>query len=77
MLLGAGSKISPSAYAADLMIRWSSPLSEWTPPHAGSTTHRLCNVPRAGQPLGPDAHKLTWLVLGEDPAARSHRVEQL
>jgi hypothetical protein len=22
------------------------------------------------------AFKLTWLVLGEDPAARSHRVEQ-
>ena len=24
----------------------------------------------------PDAVKLTWLVLGGDPAARSHRVEQ-
>lgn len=26
--------------------------------------------------LFPLMHKLTWLVLGEDPAARSHRVEQ-
>ena len=26
--------------------------------------------------LRPQTDKLTWLVLGEDPAARSHRVEQ-
>ena len=29
MLSGAGSKISTSAHAADLMKRWSPPLSEW------------------------------------------------
>ena len=26
--------------------------------------------------LGSKSHKLTWLVLGGDPVARSHRVEQ-
>jgi hypothetical protein len=26
--------------------------------------------------VNPSSIKLTWLVLGEDPAARSHRVEQ-
>ena len=29
MLSGAGSKTSTSAHAADLMKRWSPPLSEW------------------------------------------------
>ena len=33
---------------------------------ANKTCVRLC----------PQTDKLTWLVLGEDPAARSHRVEQ-
>ena len=43
--------------------------------------HRLGNhwhksTSKACLRLRPQTDKLTWLVLGEDPAARSHRVEQ-
>ena len=41
-----------------------------------SATHRLCNVPAVRASTVAAICKLTWLVLGEDPAARSHRVEQ-
>ena len=39
MLLGVGSRISPSANAADLMNQWSPPLSEWSV-NATAQTHR-------------------------------------
>ena len=47
-----------------------------TPTFARALTHRLiCFVLlQLGRAL--QSGKLTWLVLGEDPAARSHRVEQ-
>ena len=35
-------------------------------------THLIC----VSKPCAVGFCKLTWLVLGEDPAARSHRVEQ-
>ena len=38
--------------------------------------HRRTHDPVAGNAVGNRICKLTWLVLGEDPAARSHRVEQ-
>ncbi len=42
----------------------------------GKSTHQLCKCSRLPLAMRPAASKLTWLVLGEDPAARSHRVEQ-
>ena len=42
----------------------------WLNTHQASSAHAQEIQDVAGQ------LKLTWLVLGEDPAARSHRVEQ-
>jgi hypothetical protein len=39
-------------------------------------THQVDNLGLLNIVGFPGALKLTWLVLGEDPAARSHRVEQ-
>ena len=75
MLSGAGFKTSTSAHAADLMTYWSPPQSEWS----SGMCQQLTSVPmkRLGmRPFLGCSCKLTWLVLGEDPAARSHRVEQ-
>ena len=54
-----------------------------TPPRTGrnTTTAPNCKHATANRIQGPAANKsttckLTWLVLGGDPAARSHRVEQ-
>ena len=49
----------------------------WTFGRTAINKRRLCSEPSAGYPIGLTPNKLTWLVLGEDPAARSHRVEQL
>jgi hypothetical protein len=38
--------------------------------------HHAHNAPARRCPSASTSFKLTWLVLGEDPAARSHRVEQ-
>ena len=38
--------------------------------------HRIENEFGNGVPSSNAPRKLTWLVLGGDPAARSHRVEQ-
>ena len=43
---------------------------------AGATLTGDMRAQRVIWQLFPLMHKLTWLVLGEDPAARSHRVEQ-
>ncbi len=39
-------------------------------------THQESNLLKVGTTSDGSESKLTWLVLGEDPAARSHRVEQ-
>ena len=75
MLLGVGSKTSPSAFAADLMNRWSPPLTEWRT-RRWRRTHQETHWQWSHMMPGSLVVKLTWLVLGEDPAARSHRVEQ-
>ena len=51
------------------------PRSEW---HwrVEAPTHQDTHLKKAGVQGGIAKFKLTWLVLGEDPAARSHRVEQ-
>ena len=74
-----GSKVVASRFllrsAAELMNFWSPPVTEW-----------LFGVKSCGHFMFyffdfqiqrfKHENKLTWLVLGEDPAARSHRVEQ-
>ena len=39
-------------------------------------THQVCKLFYVHSGRFTQSFKLTWLVLGEDPAARSHRVEQ-
>ena len=75
MLSGAGFKTSTSAHVADLMTHWSPPQSEWFFWHVSATHQRPDETLRDASISGCSC-KLTWLVLGEDPAARSHRVEQ-
>ena len=60
--------------AADLMNCWGSPLTEWFA--ATICTHITCFLLCLYSFSCQWLCKLTWLVLGEDPAARSHRVEQ-
>ena len=44
--------------------------------HGYDNTHQATADQTGGMHHWPGQLKLTWLVLGEDPAARSHRVEQ-
>ena len=74
MVLGGGYQISPSACAAGLMLHRSPPLTEWLSGHLA--THIKTHLLSMDQGIPNMKFKLTWLVLGEDPAARSHRVEQ-
>ena len=58
------------------ILHWGSREPQWRPSQAirSSTSSALPKWRRGPQTQDP---KLTWLVLGEDQAARSHRVEQL
>ena len=47
-----------------------------SPDNAGTTKHKFSHILCVVRPRNQYG-KLTWLVLGGDPAARSHRVEQL
>jgi hypothetical protein len=46
------------------------------PALAAMTTGHDIHMLTLIEAVGTEMFKLTWLVLGEDPAARSHRVEQ-
>ena len=58
-----GNSFSVAAVRAGLLARERS--THKAPAHKGHNPAKTAH-----------ANKLTWLVLGEDPAARSHRVEQ-
>ena len=74
-----GSKVVASRFllrsAAELMNFWSPPVTEW-PFRFHNVDHLIFYFFNFQVEWLNHEDKLTWLVLGEDPAARSHRVEQ-